>query len=161
MIDVSIDVSGKRDSNSRPQPWQGCALPTELFPQVCCNKYRCFLFAGAKIDIFFKISKDFGFFSCFFDEKVQKHLFCSYKPPFSGDLMYRFCISCWIRYSVDTVCFVPVRSRSCTFLECRRAYAKRKKEGEVCRYTDSLPGSREEEGICFDVFPSWIQSCIL
>ena len=25
--------SGKRDSNSRPQPWQGCALSTELFPQ--------------------------------------------------------------------------------------------------------------------------------
>ena len=24
--------SGKRDSNSRPQPWQGYALPTELFP---------------------------------------------------------------------------------------------------------------------------------
>ena len=24
--------SGKRDSNSRPQSWQGCALPTELFP---------------------------------------------------------------------------------------------------------------------------------
>ena len=24
--------SGKRDSNPRPQPWQGCALPTELFP---------------------------------------------------------------------------------------------------------------------------------
>ncbi len=29
-------LSGKRDSNSRPQPWQGCALPTELFPH--CNK---------------------------------------------------------------------------------------------------------------------------
>ena len=27
-------MSGKRDSNSRPQPWQGCALPTELFPQL-------------------------------------------------------------------------------------------------------------------------------
>ena len=26
--------SGKRDSNSRPQPWQGCALPTELFPHM-------------------------------------------------------------------------------------------------------------------------------
>ena len=26
--------SGKRDSNSRPQPWQGCALPTELFPHA-------------------------------------------------------------------------------------------------------------------------------
>ncbi len=27
-------LSGKRDSNSRPQPWQGCALPTELLPQI-------------------------------------------------------------------------------------------------------------------------------
>ena len=26
--------SGKRGSNSRPQPWQGCALPTELFPLI-------------------------------------------------------------------------------------------------------------------------------
>ena len=26
--------SGKRDSNSRPRPWQGRALPTELLPQV-------------------------------------------------------------------------------------------------------------------------------
>ena len=25
--------SGKGVSNSRPQPWQGCALPTELFPR--------------------------------------------------------------------------------------------------------------------------------
>jgi hypothetical protein len=28
-----FDWSGKRDSNSRPRPWQGRALPTELFPQ--------------------------------------------------------------------------------------------------------------------------------
>ena len=26
--------SGRRDSDSRPQPWQGCALPTELLPQI-------------------------------------------------------------------------------------------------------------------------------
>ena len=26
--------SGRRGSNSRPQPWQGCALPTELLPRV-------------------------------------------------------------------------------------------------------------------------------
>ena len=26
-------MSGKRDSDPRPQPWQGCALPTELLPQ--------------------------------------------------------------------------------------------------------------------------------
>jgi hypothetical protein len=28
----NIDWSGRRGSNSRPQPWQGCALPTELLP---------------------------------------------------------------------------------------------------------------------------------
>ncbi len=27
-------MSGKRDSNPRPRPWQGRALPTELFPQA-------------------------------------------------------------------------------------------------------------------------------
>ena len=26
--------SGKRGSNSRHQPWQGCTLPTELFPHL-------------------------------------------------------------------------------------------------------------------------------
>ena len=31
---VHTGWSGKRDSNSRPQPWQGCALPTELFPHM-------------------------------------------------------------------------------------------------------------------------------
>ena len=30
----SENWSGKRVSNSRPQPWQGCALPTELFPHI-------------------------------------------------------------------------------------------------------------------------------
>ena len=32
--------SGKRVSNSRPQPWQGCALPTELFPRRNSGFYR-------------------------------------------------------------------------------------------------------------------------
>ena len=30
----NIVWSGKRDSNSRPPPWQGDALPTELFPHL-------------------------------------------------------------------------------------------------------------------------------
>src|SRR5262249_15781111 len=30
---------GKRGSNSRPQPWQGCALPTELFPRRKTQNY--------------------------------------------------------------------------------------------------------------------------
>lgn len=31
--------SGKRDSNPRPLPWQGNALPAELFPQNIFHKY--------------------------------------------------------------------------------------------------------------------------
>ena len=27
-------MSGRRDSNPRPQPWQGCALPTELLSLI-------------------------------------------------------------------------------------------------------------------------------
>ena len=38
-----IALSGKRDSNSRPRPWQGRALPTELFPLANC---------GAKVQLF-------------------------------------------------------------------------------------------------------------
>ncbi len=30
----AFSLSGRRGSNSRPQPWQGCALPTELRPQA-------------------------------------------------------------------------------------------------------------------------------
>ena len=33
--------SGKRGSNSRPRPWQGRALPTELFPHTLL--VRCIL----------------------------------------------------------------------------------------------------------------------
>ena len=33
-INRLLPLSGKRGSNSRPQPWQGCALPTELFPHI-------------------------------------------------------------------------------------------------------------------------------
>ncbi len=29
---LGLNWSGKRGSNSRPRPWQGRALPTELFP---------------------------------------------------------------------------------------------------------------------------------
>jgi hypothetical protein len=35
--------SGKRGSNSRPQPWQGCALPTELFPHFRELGIVCFV----------------------------------------------------------------------------------------------------------------------
>ena len=55
-------LSGKRDSNSRPRPWQGRALPTELFPR--------FGFATAKVRTFFNLPK-------FFEEIFKKFL----SPP--------------------------------------------------------------------------------
>ncbi len=33
LIENEFRWSGRRVSNSRPQPWQGCALPTELLPR--------------------------------------------------------------------------------------------------------------------------------
>ena len=35
----SFLLSGKRDSDPRPQPWQGCALPTELLPHYWLSLY--------------------------------------------------------------------------------------------------------------------------
>ena len=36
-LDFLIRKSEKRDSNPRPRPWQGRALPTELFSQCGCK----------------------------------------------------------------------------------------------------------------------------
>ena len=41
--------SGKRVSNSRPQPWQGCALPTELFPQIHFIHVSMFFWSGKRV----------------------------------------------------------------------------------------------------------------
>ena len=61
-------LSGKRDSNSRPRPWQGRALPTELFPR--------FGFATAKVRTFFNLPK-------FFEEIFQKISHPAAKPTIS------------------------------------------------------------------------------
>ena len=53
-------LSEKRGSNPRPQPWQGCALPTELFSHslfIYEKPSRSPFFASAKIDSFFHIRK--------------------------------------------------------------------------------------------------------
>ena len=36
----AISTSGKRDSNSRPRPWQGRALPTELLPHLTSSFHQ-------------------------------------------------------------------------------------------------------------------------
>ena len=68
------DWSGKRVSNSRPQPWQGCALPTELFPHgafsICCQTE-----AGKPQIIvrFFRTFQIFTFFDCRLQEQDGGH----------------------------------------------------------------------------------------
>ena len=55
--------SGRRGSNSRPQPWQGCALPTELLPHFSVwdckgtNKIETSKFFLQKKRIFFRFSQ--------------------------------------------------------------------------------------------------------
>ena len=48
-------LSGKRDSNSRPRPWQGRALPTELFPRcLMMQRYVFFYCAQVFFNFFLK-----------------------------------------------------------------------------------------------------------
>ena len=63
-------LSGKRDSDPRPQPWQGCALPTELFPLVLTLKGAISLDSGCKGNAFFGTDK---LFSDFFSKKRLIH----------------------------------------------------------------------------------------
>ena len=47
--------SGRRDSNSRPQPWQGCALPTELLSLICYLLTSIALLRATNIETLFKL----------------------------------------------------------------------------------------------------------
>ena len=60
-------LSGKRDSNSRPQPWQGCALPTELFPLNYCFQQHFLSNAVQRYDFIFTLQ----IFSPFFLQKCN------------------------------------------------------------------------------------------
>ena len=62
--------SGKRDSDPRPQPWQGCALPTELFPLISSCSEGISLDCGCKGTTFFRTAKTF---QRFFSKKVLIH----------------------------------------------------------------------------------------
>ena len=47
----ALKWSGKRGSNSRPRPWQGRALPTELFPHTATDllSVACILLTSEKV----------------------------------------------------------------------------------------------------------------
>ncbi len=62
-------VSGKRDSDPRPQPWQGCALPTELFPQNFLVRSASLSIADAKVLLFSEPPK---LFTIFFQKKEKR-----------------------------------------------------------------------------------------
>ena len=53
--------SEKRDSNPRPRPWQGRALPTELFSRLSVDLFRpstgCFPDCVAKVGTFLELTK--------------------------------------------------------------------------------------------------------
>ena len=55
-------LSGKRDSDPRPRPWQGRALPTELFPRYPSHEEEHFSKCGAKVAHFFEPPKYFTTF---------------------------------------------------------------------------------------------------
>ena len=67
-------LSGKRDSNSRPRPWQGRALPTELLPPDPSAR-SISLNAVAKVQQF---SEPANFCSFFFKKNVHPDIFA---PP--------------------------------------------------------------------------------
>ena len=48
------DLSEKRDSNPRPRPWQGRALPTELFSHCYFRTLSLSQKGEAKVIIFLK-----------------------------------------------------------------------------------------------------------
>ena len=60
-------LSGKRDSDPRPRPWQGRALPTELFPPVFPHSRSIALDCGCKGTTFFRTTK---IFLDFFTKKI-------------------------------------------------------------------------------------------
>ena len=80
------DVSGKRDSDPRPQPWQGCALPTELFPRFFILVEGISLNASAKVMLFSELA---NFLETFFRKKchfIEKRPFSRPNPYDYGSL---------------------------------------------------------------------------
>ena len=67
-------LSGKRDSDPRPQPWQGCALPTELFPRFFLVWKASLSIADAKVLLFLELPK---LFSRFFQKNIVFCTFCT------------------------------------------------------------------------------------
>ena len=86
-------MSGKRDSDPRPQPWQGCALPTELFPQYPKNR-RISLNAVAKVIFFFDTANFFLHFFHVFHHDISFNWISIHTP---SPLSFAFTIFCFTK----------------------------------------------------------------
>ena len=64
--------SGKRGSNSRPRPWQGRALPTELFPQLLSINFSSFILSRMRLQRYAIFFKSPNFSTIFFDFILKK-----------------------------------------------------------------------------------------
>ena len=67
--------SGKRGSNSRPRPWQGRALPTELFPQLLSINFSSFILSRIRLQryaIFFNLQTFQRYFLILYSKKLIK-----------------------------------------------------------------------------------------
>ena len=120
-----VTWSGKRDSNSRPRPWQGRALPTELFPHLLLSTFQVslclfstthsFLKSGCKSTNIFSFSQTFlvkklqppHFQILFFASKSSlyspKSSFPPFCSPFSTIPCRPFC-----SYPPNSLIFQPI-----------------------------------------------------
>ena len=67
--------SGKRGSNSRPRPWQGRALPTELFPQILSINFSSFILSRMRLQryaIFFNLQTFQRYFLILYSKKINQ-----------------------------------------------------------------------------------------
>ena len=72
-FNLNLFWSGKRGSNSRPQPWQGCTLPTELFPQfLFIKKYYIILPIMSTVFLIFSFLKLTIYYYC------DRYNYCTY-----------------------------------------------------------------------------------
>ena len=87
--------SGKRDSDPRPQPWQGCALPTELFPLVL----RTIAISGGvrhKVNFLRSLARKFRYFFSEEEETRTPTSQLTLPPQSSASTNSATSPSCWI-----------------------------------------------------------------
>ena len=107
-LDVVFNkLSGKRDSDPRPRPWQGRALPTELFPPFILLQRSVPLNASAKVLLFSELPN----FSAFFFTKNAHFAFFSWQ-----NMHFLFSFSLFLYFFFDYTRLFLVHSHLVIFI---------------------------------------------